>query len=89
MQVGPRGEKWLRSCALVCPGNAGRGAGVDACVTKNGDEIREQTRFLREQAERCRRLADATTDTDIARRLLQLAREFEEQAAKLENDGGA
>jgi hypothetical protein len=41
---------------------------------------------LREQAARCRRLSDATTDADAARRLLQLAREFEEQAAKLEEE---
>jgi hypothetical protein len=55
-------------------------------VTKNGDDIRAQTRFLREQAKRCRRLADATTDAGVARRLLDLAREFEEQASKLEDE---
>jgi hypothetical protein len=62
--------------------------GVDACVTRNGDDIRGQTRSLREQAKRCRRLADATTDADVARRLLELAREFEEQASKLEAENG-
>jgi hypothetical protein len=41
---------------------------------------------LREQAQRCRRLADTTTDDDVSRRLLQLARDFEEQALKLEKD---
>jgi hypothetical protein len=60
--------------------------GVDANVTRNGDDIRRQARFLREQAERCRRLADATTDSDVARRLLQLAREFDDQAAKVEGE---
>ena len=44
--------------------------------------------FLREQAKRCRRLADATTDVDVARRLLHLASEFEEQASKLEGENG-
>jgi hypothetical protein len=42
-------------------------------------------RFLRDQAERCRRLANATTDADASRRLLQLAREFEEQALGMED----
>ena len=55
-------------------------------MTKNGDDVRRQTRFLREQAQRCRRLADTTTDDDVSRRLLQLARDFEEQALKLEKD---
>jgi hypothetical protein len=36
--------------------------------------------MLREQAERCRRLAGATTDAAVARKLLELAAEFEEQA---------
>jgi hypothetical protein len=55
-------------------------------VTRNGDGIRRQARFLREQAERCRRLANATTDADASRRLLELAREFEEQATKAEEE---
>jgi len=53
-------------------------------VTHDGDGIRSEMRFLREQAERCRRLADATTDAEIGRRLLQLASELEEQVLKLE-----
>ena len=40
--------------------------------------------MLREQAERCRRLAEATTDREIAERLLELAREFEAEAAALD-----
>ena len=50
-------------------GNAGCRAGLDACVTHDGDDIRTEMRFLREQAERCRRLADATTMPKVARRL--------------------
>jgi hypothetical protein len=66
--------------------NAGYRRGVDTCVTRNGDDIRGQVRSLREQAARCRRLADTTTDDDVARRLLQLASEFEQQASKLETE---
>ena len=40
---------------------------------------------LREQAQRCRRLAAATTDREIAERLLELAREFEAEAAALDD----
>ncbi|HEX5454907.1 MAG TPA: hypothetical protein VFX06_14045 [Stellaceae bacterium] len=36
----------------------------------------------REKAARCRRLARQTTDREIAERLVELAREFEEQAEK-------
>ena len=36
--------------------------------------------MLREQAERCRRLARATTDATVTQKLLELAAEFEEQA---------
>jgi hypothetical protein len=39
---------------------------------------------LRDKAERCRRLARATIDATVAGRLLDLAAEFEEQAAAVE-----
>ena len=40
----------------------------------------KRSQMLREQAERCRRLARATTDAAVSRRLLELAVEFEERA---------
>jgi hypothetical protein len=36
--------------------------------------------MLREQAERCRRLARATTDVTVTQKLLELAAEFDERA---------
>ena len=44
-----------------------------------GDDLKSSQR-LREQAERCRRLARATTDPAVTRRLLELAAEFDELA---------
>ncbi|HTV88740.1 MAG TPA: hypothetical protein VME41_06965 [Stellaceae bacterium] len=38
----------------------------------------------RDKAARCRRLARQTTDPQIAQRLLELAREFDEQAIRAE-----
>jgi hypothetical protein len=55
-------------------------------VTKDGEDIRRQARFLRQQAERCRRLANATTDGDVARRLLELADEFETEARRSDQE---
>ena len=49
-------------------------------VTIGMADTPQSSQMLREQAERCRRLARATTDAEVARRLLQLAEEFEEQA---------
>ena len=40
----------------------------------------KRSRMLHEQAERCRRLAHATTDQAVSRRLLELAAEFDKQA---------
>jgi hypothetical protein len=40
----------------------------------------------RDNAARCRRLAQQTTDRDIARRLLELAEEFEQHAEAAEKD---
>jgi len=42
----------------------------------------------REKAERCRRLASQTTDREIADRLLELAREFEQHAAQADQSEG-
>ena len=47
-------------------------------------EGRETAQILREQAARCRRLARAMTDREVSRRLLELAKEFEERAAAVE-----
>jgi hypothetical protein len=41
-------------------------------------------RGYRDKAARCRRLARQTTDRDIAEKLVELAREFDEQAAEIE-----
>ena len=43
-------------------------------------DARNSALMLREKAERCRRLAAATTDSEVSRRLLELAAAFEEQA---------
>src|SRR2546421_4349840 len=43
-------------------------------------DARNTAQMLREKAERCRRLAGATTDAEVGRKLLGLAEEFEEQA---------
>ena len=43
-------------------------------------DTRKNAQMLREKAERCRRLAGATTDAEVGRKLLELAEEFEEQA---------
>ena len=40
----------------------------------------KRSQMLRKQAERCRRLARATTDAAVSRQVLELAAEFEEQA---------
>jgi hypothetical protein len=41
--------------------------------------------LLREKAERCRRLARQITDIEVAKKLLDLAQEFEQQAASAEH----
>jgi hypothetical protein len=40
----------------------------------------QTAQVLREQAARCRRLADAIWDTEVERRLLELASEFDARA---------
>jgi hypothetical protein len=47
-------------------------------------ELAETAEMLRAQAERCRRLARGTLDYAVIRRLLDLAEEFENRAAELE-----
>jgi hypothetical protein len=47
---------------------------------------KELARGYREKSARCRRLARQTTDKTVAKNLLELAREFDEQAAELEKD---
>jgi hypothetical protein len=42
---------------------------------------RTRAEWLRQQAQRCRRLADRITDWEVSERLLDLAERFEEQAA--------
>ena len=44
----------------------------------------QTAQVLREQAARCRRLADAIWDTEVERRLLELASEFDARAASEE-----
>jgi hypothetical protein len=45
---------------------------------------KELARGYRDKAARCRRLARQTTDREIAGKLRELAREFDEQAVDLE-----
>ena len=40
----------------------------------------------RDNAARCRRLANQTTDRQVAQRLLELAREFDERAEEAERE---
>ena len=49
-------------------------------VTAHVPDAPKNPQMLREQAERCRRLAAATTDRAVGRKLLELAAEFEAQA---------
>jgi hypothetical protein len=44
----------------------------------------ELARGYRDKAARCRRLARQITDREIADKLVELAREFDEQAAEIE-----
>jgi len=46
----------------------------------------EGTQYLREQAERCLRLARASTAADVASRLRALATEYFDRATKLETE---
>jgi hypothetical protein len=53
-------------------------------MTKNPDDTRTKVDSLRAQAVRCRRLAGATTDREVAQKLAELAGEFEQRALELE-----
>ena len=44
----------------------------------------ELARGYRDKAARCRRLARQTTDREIGEKLVELAREFDEQAVEIE-----
>ena len=44
----------------------------------------ELGRGYRDKAARCRRLARQTTDREIGEKLVELAREFDEQAVEIE-----
>lgn len=48
---------------------------------------RETAQMLREQAARCRRLAEGIADTETARRLLEMASELDERAEAAEARG--
>ena len=48
---------------------------------------KEAAEQLRAQAQRCRRLSDMTTDRKVARRLIELAAEFEARADVEEAEG--
>ena len=49
-------------------------------VSAGMGDASKRSQMLRDQAERCRRLARATTDATVSQRLLELAAEFEKQA---------
>jgi hypothetical protein len=48
------------------------------------DVVHQTADILREQAARCRRLAQGVTDREVSRRLRELADEFDERAATAE-----
>jgi hypothetical protein len=58
---------------------------------KGGDRspAPEDAAFLRAQAEKCRWLAKRVTATEVARTLVQMAREYDERAARRDSDAGA
>jgi len=49
----------------------------------------EDVAFLRAQAEKCRWLAARVTAKDVADTLLQMAREYDERAARSEREDGS
>ena len=49
--------------------------------------MRDDKSALLEQAERCRRLAHAINTTDVVEKLLTMAEDYEEQAARLAASG--
>jgi hypothetical protein len=53
-------------------------------MAENPNDARDKAENLRAQAVRCRRLARQTTDREIARKLMELAQEFEQRASEVE-----
>ena len=53
-------------------------------MAETPDGTRDKAEALREQALRCRRLARHTTDREVARKLLEIAEEFDQRAAEWE-----
>jgi hypothetical protein len=53
-------------------------------MAENPDDVQAKVESLRSQAARARRLARQTTDREIARKLVELAQEFEQRALELE-----
>jgi hypothetical protein len=49
--------------------------------------MKDDVAFLRAQAEKCRWLADRINAGDVVDTLLQMARDYEERAARREQDG--
>jgi hypothetical protein len=49
----------------------------------------DDLRFLRAQAEKCRWLAQRINTKDVVDSLLQMAREYDERAKRIEEDGKA
>jgi hypothetical protein len=49
----------------------------------------EDKEFLRAQAEKCRWLAKRVTANDVAETLLQMARDYDERAARRDGDADA
>lgn len=47
--------------------------------------VEDDAEFLRAQAQKCRWLADRVNSRDVVQTLLQMARDYEERADRLEN----
>jgi hypothetical protein len=76
------GTTWLPTFGCN-PGNDAVNRSVHGFMAENPDDA-QKAENLRVQASRCRRLARQTTDREIARRLVELAVEFEQRAVELE-----
>ena len=53
-----------------------------------GVAMPEDAAFLRAQAEKCRWLAKRVPASDVAETLLQMAREYDDRAARRDGEGG-
>jgi hypothetical protein len=78
-----------RSAESAVLGDAGGGAGGNMAKSSGGTPMAKEgsatVETLRDQAERCRRLARAISDSRVASALLKLAGEFDERAAAMES----